>query len=192
MNKISGQMIIGIIIILLGVMFFFDLDVGKLITRIGPLALIGFGLYLILSKKRNTGDDQHSTACTGGGEHSGIPGLIGDIKVADLKEGVGVIDKKLLFGNIFIDLTDSKLLEGENIIDTALLFGDITLIVPEDYPVKVNLAACIGDLEFKGERESGFFPSIKHTDEDYTSAPRRLRILGKICFGDIRVFVDSK
>ncbi len=192
MTKISGQIILGIIIIVLGLMFLFDLDVWGVLGRIWPLLLIGFGLYLILTRRKEENDHKRSEINIYATEQSGIPGLFGDIKVGGLSDGIGTIDKKILIGDIVIDLTNSKLLPGENIIDTSLLIGDITMILPEEYPVKVNLTACIGDLQFKGERADGFFSSIKHKDENYDRAESKLRVLGKICIGDIKIYSDSK
>ncbi len=192
MNKISGQMILGIIIIAIGVLFLFDINVFGLIGKLWPFLLVVFGLYLIFAHRGKSDRVEHTADGRVKNGQSGIPGLIGDIRVAGLSDGVGTIERKLLIGDIVIDLVDSKLLDGVNVIDVALLFGDVTIILPEDYPVKIDIAACVGDLEYKGKRADGFFPSIKESDEAYDRSSSRLHILGKICFGDIKVFTNSK
>lgn len=185
-------MLLGIIIIALGVIFLFDIPLFKLLGKLWPLLFIAFGLYLVFAYRKKSQDRNHTSDEKTVSEQSGIPGLMGDIRVAGLHEGVGIVEKKLFLGDIVVDLVDSKLLEGDNVIDVALFFGDVTIILPEGYPVKIDIAACVGDLEYKDKRVDGFFPSIKKTDEAYANASARLHILGKICFGDIKVFVDSK
>ena len=188
MNRNSGNYILGIIIILLGLIFLFNFDLGDFLGKVWPLILIAFGLYLMVSHRKKTAIGAESLA--GSGYESGIPGIAGDIKVSGLKDGVGIVDKSLLFGDIVINLADSKLLEGENTINSSVLFGDITIVIPEGFPLKVDLAACIGDLNFKDKRVDGFFPNIKHTDENYDNAQARLFIKGRLCFGDIKVIVS--
>ena len=190
MRKSSGQVLTGALIVALGLIFLFDIKIGELVRRGWPVFLIIFGLYLVFDRRRRPADSKLRLLDGESGE-SGIPGLAGDIKVAGLKDGIGNIDKKILLGDIVMDLTDSKLLPGENVIDVSILAGNITITLPEGFSVKVDLVACAGDLEFKDKRSDGLFSSIKHSDDNYANAEARLFIKGKICFGDIKVFVGS-
>jgi lia operon protein LiaF len=188
-NK-NNQALIGFIIIVLGIIFLFDFNLGRLIRILWPLALIAVGLYILIRSKQHEHDGKGNLP--GQSTESGVPGMFGDIRVSGLVDGVGALDKSLLFGDIVIDLTDSKLLDGENTMDLSLLFGDITVIAPEDFPLKLDLKACIGVLDYKPKRIEGFFPNIQHTDDNYVNAQARLFIKGRLCFGDIKIITISK
>ena len=116
----------------------------------------------------------------------------GDITVSGLTEGIGSIEKMLVFGDISIDLTGSKLIPGKNHISASVLFGNITITVPDDFPVGVNLGCCAGDLLFKNKKSDGFLAGIRHKDDNYESVSAKLFINAKSCFGDIKVISISK
>jgi predicted membrane protein len=183
-------MIIGAILIVLGVMFFFRLDLGDLISFLWPLALILIGLYVLMQYKRNKEPDTISGS--GNITQSGVPGLFGDIKISDLTNGVGSIERMLVFGDITIDLTDSKLLEGDNFIGASVLFGDLTFIIPDDFVVGVNLGCVAGDITYKEKHIDGLFIGYKYNEDNYNQASARLLINAKLCFGDIKVISTSK
>jgi predicted membrane protein len=180
----NSQLIRGIILIVLGAIFLFSLNLGDLIGKLWPLILIALGIYFIYKTKHRENDDSepHTT-----GSESGVPGFAGDIRVSGLQEGVGSISKSLLLGDVVIDLTGAKLLDGENNIDVSVLIGDVTIVTPTDFPLKVDLTACIGDLKFRQKRIDGFIPSLKHTDDNYSTAQARLSIKGRLCFGNIKI-----
>ena len=190
MTQNSGNILLGIIMVALGLVFLLDFNLVDFLGKLWPLILIAFGLYFIIGPGRRTGDKQ---VFIGGRTYeSGIPGLAGDIKVSGLGNGIGIIEKKLLFGDIVIDISDSKLLDGENTIDVSILFGDITIIIRNDFPVKVDLAACIGNLDYRNKHSEGFFPNLKGADENFMNAQARLFIKGRLCFGDIKILISSK
>ncbi|MCP4582508.1 MAG: cell wall-active antibiotics response protein [candidate division Zixibacteria bacterium] len=189
MTTNKNNVIIGAILIILGVMFFFRLDVGDLIGFLWPLVLILIGLYVLVQYKRHKDPDVNSDS--GNITQSGIPGLFGDIKVSDLTDGVGSIERMLLFGDISIDLTNSKLLDGDNFISVSALFGDLTIITPDDFVLWVNLGCCAGDITFREKHIDGLFVGTNNKDENYDNASARLLINAKLCFGDIKVINTS-
>ena len=188
-NRYRGNIIAGAILVLLGILWLFDVSIGALLGKVWPLALIAVGLYLLL--KTRTRDDSRGDAPIDGDSISGIPGLAGDIRVGGLSDGIGSIDKSLLLGDIVIDLTDAKLLEGDNFINASLLIGDIVIKYPENFPASVDLSCCIGDLNFKQKHVDGFFPKIKDKDVNFDKASQRLIIKCKVCIGDIRITTIS-
>lgn len=189
MNKGRGTIIIGAILVLLGILWLFDISIGALLGKLWPLALIAVGLYLLIKAK--TRDDSAGSGSVDGDSISGIPGLAGDIRVGGLADGIGSIDKSLLFGDIVIDLTDAKLLEGDNFINASLLFGDIVIRYPENFPASADLSCCIGDLNYKQKHVDGFFPKIKDNDVNFDKASQRLIIKCRLCMGDIRITTIS-
>jgi len=186
----KNNIIIGAILIVLGVMFFFRLDLGDLISFLWPLALIFIGLYILMQYKKHKEPDKISES--GKITQSGIPGLFGDIEICDLEAGVGSIERMLVFGDITIDLTNSKLLDGDNFISSSVLFGDLTFIVPDDFALMVNLGCCAGDITYKEKHIDGLFIGHKFKDENYDNASTRLLINAKLCFGDIKIINTSK
>ena len=178
----NNQVIGGIILIALGAIFLFSINLGYLFGKLWPLLIIGLGIYFIYKTKHRHDDNEQAKS-----EISGVPGLMGDIRVSGLEQGIGSVSKSLLLGDVVIDLTGAKLLEGENNIDVSVLFGDVTITVPNDFPVEVDLNACVGDLVFRQKRVDGFIPKLKHTDDNYVAAQARLRIKGRLCFGNIKI-----
>jgi len=59
-NKYRGKIIAGVILVLLGILWLFDVSVGALLGKLWPLALIAIGLYLLL--KTRTRDDSRGDA----------------------------------------------------------------------------------------------------------------------------------
>lgn len=190
MKANKNHIIIGAILIILGMIFLFDLDFGDLIGIIWALALIGVGLYILSRYRKQNASDNGASGVEQ--SQSGIPGVFGDIKVAGLTEGIGSIERTLVFGDILIDLTDSKLIQGKNHISANVLFGDITIKVPDDFSIGVNLGCCAGDILFKDKRSDGFLAGVKYKDDNYENASAKLFINAKSCFGDIKVISISK
>jgi predicted membrane protein len=186
----SKHNIWGIILIALGIIFLFNFNLGSILRVLWPLAIIAIGLYVIFKHKHGTGSSAWSSA--GQNDQSGIPGLFGEIKMANLTEGIGSIEKTLLFGDIEIDLTGAKLLDGDNYISAMALFGSIKINLPENYPTKVDLGCCGGDLYFRQRHADGLFVGLKTKDETYDNASARLNINGKLVFGEIKVTSKSK
>jgi len=183
-EKNSG-IIFGLILMGLGVFFLFGFSLGRIISKLWPLALIAIGLYILLkTKKRNRSSDDLSDIT---GDESGTTSMFGDIRIAGLADGIGAIDRSLVFGDIVIDLTEAKLLDGENNIDVSVFFGDIIIFVPDKFPVNIDLNVYFGDLDFEREHIEGFFPIIKHTDDNYNSAIAKLNIKCRVGFGDIKI-----
>jgi len=175
----------GIVLIALGIIFLFNFDLGDILRVLWPLALIVLGLYVIFKQKHVMGNSAEFSA--GRDNQSGIPGLFGDIKMANISEGIRSIEKTLLFGEITIDLTGGKLLDGDNYLSAMVMFGDIKIIVPDSFSTKADLGCCAGDLYFRHRHADGLFVVIKAKDETFDNASARLLINCKIGFGDIKV-----
>jgi len=189
MSGDSRYKIWGIILIVLGIIFLFKFSFGAMLRVLWPLILITIGLYIIFKRKQSAiGDGTKADD----DELSGFPVLFGDIKINNLTDGIGSMEKMLLFGDITIDLTGIKLTNGDNYISAMAMFGDIRIIMPDDFPTKVDLGCCAGDLNFRKRHAGGLFVGIKSKDDNYDNALARIHINGKICFGDIKVLNTSK
>ena len=186
MNKYSKNAIFGIILIFLGILLLFDaFDLIDFWKAIWPIALIIIGLVIIFKRKKE--HSHESPFDSAGSSQSGIPGFLGDIRVAGLTEGVGTIDRSLFIGDIVIDLTGSRLLDGDNVVNTSVVLGDINIFVPNDFPIKIDLSCIAGRVSYDQKISDGFLPGIKHIDNNYDSSSKKLYIKGKAVFGDVKI-----
>jgi len=189
MNSEHSKVVFGLILVVLGGLFLLDtlgqVDFWQVARRFWPLILIILGLALLLRKDRQR--TEPVAALRGKVGESGVTGVFGDIRISGVEKGVGVIERSLVFGDIVIDLAGSKLIEGENYIDVSVLFGDISIVVPLDFPLKVDLGCCAGSASFDQKVSDGLFPKIRDRDENFTNSQARLSIKGRACFGDLKV-----
>ena len=95
MRANKNHIIIGAILIILGLIFLFDLDFGDLVGIIWALALIAVGLYILSRYKKQKDSDTSGSDVED--SQSGIPGVFGDIRVSGLAEGIGSLEKMLVF-----------------------------------------------------------------------------------------------
>ncbi|MFN8211710.1 MAG: DUF5668 domain-containing protein [Bacteroidales bacterium] len=78
-----------------------------------------------------------------------------------------------VFGGNEIDLTKAKLAPGINVLEVACIFGGTTIIVPEDWSVKVEVTPVLG----------GFGDSRRLTPGRTVDTTRQLVIKGAVVFG---------
>ncbi len=110
-----------------------------------PSVLIIIGLLIILRSSghrrpavdANSSDYIDDIAILGGGERV--------ITSTNFKGG----KITALFGGSKIDLTKASLAPGQNVIDVFCMFGGSTLIVPENWNVKVDVVAVLGGFSDK-------------------------------------------
>lgn len=110
-----------------------------------PSLLIVFGLLIILRStgtrqqvdKTNSTDFIDDIAILGGGDR---------VVTSDNFKGGRIT---ALFGGSKIDLTKASLAPGQNVIDVFCMFGGSTLIVPENWNVKVDVVAILGGFSDK-------------------------------------------
>jgi predicted membrane protein len=191
MNTHSQNKVLGLVIIGLGLLLLLDtFDVINFWKAVFPLALVIIGLLIIFKhKKISEHSDVSSADYTPGLKTTDI---FGDIRISGLSEGVGTVERSLVFGDIVIDLTGAGLSEGMNKVDVSVVFGDITVLLPSDFAVKVDLGCYAGLVSFNQESADGILPSIKRADDGYETSTSRLSIKGRARFGDVKVIRSLK
>ena len=148
-NKTTGW-----ILLIIGLMFLIPdvVHVPYAVRRLfWPSILIVIGLLIIL---RSTGVRRHH-------EKSNSADYIDDIAI--LGGGDKVITSEnfkggkvtAIFGGSKIDLTKAVLAPGHNVIDVFCMFGGTTLIVPENWNVKVDVVSVLGGFSDKRHMKSG-------------------------------------
>ena len=116
-----------------------------------PAILIIVGLLIIFrsTSGRNIGSSEKSVdylddlAILGGGER---------VITSENFSGGKIT---ALFGGSKIDLTKAKLAPGRNVIDVFCMFGGSTLIVPENWNVKVEVVSILGGFSDKRTVRTG-------------------------------------
>jgi predicted membrane protein len=78
-----------------------------------------------------------------------------------------------IFGGNEIDLTKSRLAPGINVLEVACIFGGTTIIVPDDWWVKIEVTPVLG----------GFTDSRKLTPGRVVDSTKQLVIKGAVVFG---------
>ena len=189
MNTYAKKSLFCILIIFLGLLLLLDtlgfIDFWESFGKLWPIILVVIGLLIIFKKanyRTSTSKKYHDKD-----SFSGIPGLAGDIHVSGLTDGIGILDRSLLFGDIAIDLTGSKLKDGDNTVDASVMFGDIKIFIPSDFPVSVDLSCLAGTTTFNQKSSDGISPGIKHTDNNFENSSARLFIKCRAGFGDLKV-----
>ncbi len=173
----------GIVLLVAGIVLSIDafgfvhVDIGELIV---PVALIGFGGYLLLralepalprSERRRWRDTKaapmpqiHEWSIFGGGKR----------KIASEFRGGDVM---AFFGGWNIDLTQAEVSEEEAVIEANCMFGGIVIRVPGTWDVRVRGVGIFG----------GYGDRTRHPRPDEVPNPKRLVVRGVAMFGGVEV-----
>ncbi len=191
-DLIGGSIIVLIgVLLLLDSLALIDISLGILFRTFWPLILVLIGVWIIFSPGRAIksgptdqsvfSDDQSINT------DSVFLGAFGDIRVAGLENFSGPLDKSLLVGDIVIDLRNSRMNPGEQRIIASVLIGDIDFLIPADCPVSVELSCLAGSVACAGKVVDGFFPRLRHIDDDFPQANSKLSITARTLIGDIKL-----
>jgi len=142
-NKTTGW-----ILLIIGVVFLIPdiIDISYPIRRLfWPILLILIGVFIILRSFRSNISGRQITgsefvddlAIFGGGDKV--------ITCENFKGG----RITAIFGGSKIDFIHSKLAPGKNVIDVFFMFGGSTIIVPENWNVKVDVVSLFGGFSDK-------------------------------------------
>ncbi|NOY56180.1 MAG: cell wall-active antibiotics response protein [Actinobacteria bacterium] len=183
MNGRAGRLILGLIILLIGLGWFFQ--AAGLIDHLAwdwilPAILIVVGLALIADAKgrRHGGLIALGVILTlilvaGGGRAVNVDtttSAVGDrheriTSMTDLK------DTSMFAGSLTLDLRDLDLPSGTTKIDISVFAGEIEIRVPSDATVEVNANTLFGEINAFGEQRSGVGVGLDKTssgDSDRT------------------------
>jgi len=170
----QGQVIFGILIILIGLMFLlgnlFDVNVGALCF---PTALILLGVWLLLRPRLVGPDTPFRFRIFGPIRRSGA------WQVAD--EEIW-----LLIGDVRLDMSQAEIPAGETHIRVSGFVGDVRLVAPEGVGVSVSSMAFVSDARVLGQRRDGLLLPVRLTSDDYETAERKIHLETMFFVGDVR------
>jgi len=171
----KGQIFIGILIILIGLMFLigsiFDVDVGAFCW---PIGLIALGVWLLLRPQLVSPDTAVRLKLLGDVRR------YGDWEVADEEIWIGV-------GDVRLDMTSADVPVGETRLRVFSFVGDVILLVPEDVGVSVWSMAFVTDARVLGRRRDSFLGSFHLASDNYEAAERKVRLETTSFVANLRV-----
>ncbi len=177
MTRSQKHNLIGIALILLGVIFLFenfDVDVWGYIW---PLAILLFGIYLIVRSGRKS-DGRSGLSefrVLGDARHAGYTGEIDGTSISHF------------IGDVELNLTGAQLKSGVNRMTISMFIGDVEIKVPPDVPVSASCSATFGDIHVLDQKRQGIFLSVRHKSSDYDAADKKLHLSCSAFIGDIVV-----
>lgn len=176
----------GIALILIGILALLDslefISFWSALGKLWPLILIGLGIWLLLKRSYFTWDEKISIK-----EGKKYSKAFGDLKINASGMDPHGMDVEMGFGDLEVNLTKANFSDRDNVIHLALGFGDIKVWIPSEVKVKASASCGAGDIDILGKTADGLGRSVDYQDEDYDSVQKRLKILAKIGFGDIKI-----
>ncbi|OUJ18385.1 putative membrane protein [Methanonatronarchaeum thermophilum] len=169
-QNLSGPILIILIFGLLQ-LYLIDLLTTAMIRDWWPLIIIAIGLSILLNWFKSKTIKKEQT------DYIDLFAMFGGIETRiTSKEFVGG-SSTAIFGDIQLDLRDSKPKHKQTTINSIVLFGDTEIKVPNEWQLKINITPILGDVHDKRTRKQ------KPTE----NKPKTLEIKGIVSFGDIKI-----
>jgi len=143
----------GWILLILGLVFLIPefVDISYPVRRLfWPVLLILIGVLIIL---RSTFSKKHSFSAIGSEYLDDFALFGGGDKVITTESFKGG-KITAIFGGSKIDLSRSKLAPGQNTLDVFCMFGGSTLILPENWNVKLDVVSIFGGFSDKRHKRA--------------------------------------
>jgi len=160
----KGQIIFGLVILLIGVSLLIDnLFHISIWSFFWPLTIIALGVWMLLRPR------------------SLAPGakvrqrLLGDIR----RKGewqVANEDFWVLIGAIKLDMTEAQIPDGETLIRTYGFIGDIKLVLPEGIGISASCTSFVTDAKAFGQKTNNIMSPFEFVSDDYVAAERKVRL----------------
>lgn len=176
----------AILLILIGILALLDslemVEFWPALGKLWPLILIALGIWFLFRRHYFSRGD--STYIREGRKHSKA---FGDLKIDSTGIDPHGLDVEMGFGDLKVDLTKANFVDKESLVQLALGFGDMTVWIPSDIKTSVSASCGAGDIDVLGKKDKGLSNRIEHQDEGYESAQKKLKIMAKLGFGDLKV-----
>jgi len=170
----SGGKTSGIIIMAVGAFFLIPVifrETFHMYNMFWPSIFIIIGIIFILTRRSGWGSVTPASQI--GDDYIDYVNIFsgGERQIVSEKFRGGKVTA--VFGGIELDLTKARLAEGTNVLEIACVFGGATIIVPDDWYVKIEVTPVLG----------GFGDSRKLNPGRTVDTSRYLIIKGAIVFG---------
>ncbi len=174
------------LLILIGVLALLDsLEVVEFWPSLGklwPLVLIILGIWFLFRRHHFSWDDK--VYVHGGNKQSKA---FGDLKIDSTGIDPHGMNIEMGFGDLEVNLTKANFADKESLVQLALGFGDVKVWMPSDVKTSISASCGAGDIDVLGKRDEGLGNRVEHQDEGYESAQRKLKLMVKLGFGDIKI-----
>lgn len=170
----SGGKTSGIIIMAVGAFFLIPIifsETFHMYNMFWPSIFIIIGIIFILTKRHGWGSVSSTTPV--GDDYIDYVNVFSGGERQIVSENFRGGKVTAIFGGNELDLTKAKLAQGINVLEIACVFGGTTIIVPDDWSVKIEVTPVLG----------GFGDSRKLNPGRTVDTGRQLIIKGAIVFG---------
>jgi predicted membrane protein len=170
----SGSKTSGIIVLAVGAFFMIPIlfrETFHMYNMFWPSIFIIIGVIFIFSKRH--GWNAVSVTQGAGDDYFDYVNIFSGGERQIVSENFKGGKVTAIFGGNEIDLTKAKLATGVNVIEIACIFGGTTIIVPDDWWVKIEVTPILG----------GFTDSRKLTPGRTVDSTKQLIIKGAVVFG---------
>jgi predicted membrane protein len=170
----SGGKTSGIIIMAVGAFFLIPIlfrETFHMYNMFWPSIFIIIGIIFIFTRRREWGGV--STASAVGDDYIDYVNVFSGGERQIVSDNFRGGKVTAVFGGSEIDFTKAKLAQGTNVLEIACVFGGTTIIVPDDWFVKIEVTPVLG----------GFGDSRKINPGRMVDTGRQLIIKGAVVFG---------
>jgi predicted membrane protein len=178
--------VFGILLILIGLLALLDgLELIRFWPTLGkfwPLILVALGIWLLLRRTYFT--SSYALSIKEGKKYSKA---FGDLKIDASDMDPHGLDAEMGFGDLEVNLSKASFSDRENVIHLGLGFGDIRVWVPGELKVSATGSCGAGEVNILGKHADGLGNRVDYQDEGYQTAQKRLKIIAKLGFGDIKI-----
>lgn len=176
----------GILLISVGILALLDslefIRFWPTLGKLWPLILVALGIWLLL--RRGYFYSNQVLSIQEGKKYSKA---FGDLKIDAKDMDPHGLDVEMGFGDMEVNLTKASFSDRENVINLGLGFGDIKVWLPGEVKVSATGSCGVGDVDILGKYADGFGNRVDYQDEGYESAQKKLKIIAKLGFGDIKI-----
>ena len=197
----SSSYVFGILLVLVGVVFFLDnlgmLDFDWVWNNLWPIILIAIGVLMLGRRgrrRRRVSEERSAGGSWSAGSGQGVEGdylsesqVFGGIRRGSSSKNFSGGKCSVVFGEIQLDLTQIELRPGEQVLRLDGVFGSVRLELPQKLEFAVKGAIFAGSLIVKGDRRGGLFQNSSFHSEGYATASNRLLIQTSSVFGEVRI-----
>ncbi|KPK78580.1 MAG: hypothetical protein AMJ89_01135 [candidate division Zixibacteria bacterium SM23_73] len=185
-QKSFWTVVFGILLILIGLLALLDslefIRFWPTLGKLWPLILVALGIWLLFRRSYFSSSDVLSIK-----EGKKYSKAFGDLRIVANDIDPHGLDAEMGFGDIEVNLTKANFSDRENVINLGLGFGDIKVWVPGEVKVSATGTCGAGDVDILGKQADGLGKRVDYQDEGYETAQKKLKIIAKLGFGDIRI-----